>query len=235
MWQPLSNFPRACDWSPAEGGSQSARWEGPQSQPARAPAGIQVGGWRGAASGQAGRAGTRSAAGQPRSRASMRGDHAARRLALQQLALPLPLPPPPLLLLLLLLSRAGALHPDELFPYGQSRGDQLLQEGDDESSAPVKLASPLRFYEAQFSYLYVSSAPAWCGNRQLSRSFFPPVNVVWISPNPCLPSGGNSPHAGLSPSAPGVGPGSAAVLLSGLLFFTSRGRARIQTHKFVAT
>uniref|UniRef100_A0A452SRD9 Nidogen 2 n=1 Tax=Ursus americanus TaxID=9643 RepID=A0A452SRD9_URSAM len=85
----------------------------------------------------------------------MRGDHAARRLALQQL--PLPLPPPPLLLLLLLLSRAGALHPDELFPYGQSRGDQLLQEGDDESSAPVKLASPLRFYEAQFSYLYVGT------------------------------------------------------------------------------
>uniref|UniRef100_A0A8C8WIT3 Nidogen-2 n=1 Tax=Panthera leo TaxID=9689 RepID=A0A8C8WIT3_PANLE len=69
------------------------------------------------------------------------------------------LPPPPLLplLLLLLLSRAAALHPDELFPYGQSWGDQLLQEGDDESSAAVKLASPLRFYEAQFSYLYVGT------------------------------------------------------------------------------
>ncbi|XP_077909819.1 nidogen-2 isoform X3 [Halichoerus grypus] len=80
----------------------------------------------------------------------MRGDRAARRLALQSLR-------PPPLLLLLLLSRAGALHPDELFPYGQSRGDQLLQEGDDESSAPVKLASPLRFYEAQFSYLYVGT------------------------------------------------------------------------------
>ncbi|KAF3831153.1 hypothetical protein GH733_002391 [Mirounga leonina] len=80
----------------------------------------------------------------------MRGDRAARRLALQSLR-------PPPLLLLLLLSRAGALHPDELFPYGQSREDQLLQEGDDESSAPVKLASPLRFYEAQFSYLYVGT------------------------------------------------------------------------------
>lgn len=80
----------------------------------------------------------------------MRGDRAARRLALPSL------PPPPLLLLLLLLPRAGALHPEELFPYGQSRGDQLLQEGDDESSTPVKLASPLRFYEAQFGYLYVS-------------------------------------------------------------------------------
>eukprot|EP00070_Physeter_catodon_P014016 XP_023971081.1 nidogen-2 isoform X2 [Physeter catodon] len=67
----------------------------------------------------------------------------------------LPPPPPPLLLLLLLLSRAAALHPGELFPYGQSRGDQLLQEGDDESSAAVKLALPLRFYEAQFSELYV--------------------------------------------------------------------------------
>lgn len=114
----------------------------------------------------------------------MRGDRAARRLALP------PLPPPPLLLLLLL-ARAAALHPGELFPYGQSRGDQLLQEGDDESSAAVKLASPLHFYEAQFSYLYVSPSPAWCGNRQISRSFFPRVDVVWISPNPCFPRGGN--------------------------------------------
>uniref|UniRef100_A0A8C7AA63 Nidogen 2 n=1 Tax=Neovison vison TaxID=452646 RepID=A0A8C7AA63_NEOVI len=151
MWPRLANFPRARDWPPAERRSQSARWEGPESPPGRAPAGIQVGGWRGTASGLAGRAGTRSAAGQPRSRASMRGDRAARRLALPSL------PPPPLLLLLLLLPRAGALHPEELFPYGQSRGDQLLQEGDDESSTPVKLASPLRFYEAQFGYLYVGT------------------------------------------------------------------------------
>nr|XP_030710830.1 nidogen-2 isoform X2 [Globicephala melas] len=78
----------------------------------------------------------------------MRGDRADGRPAL-------PPPPPMLLLLLLLLSRAAALHPGELFPYGQSRGDQLLQEGDDESSAAVKLALPLRFYEAQFSELYV--------------------------------------------------------------------------------
>ncbi|XP_039112047.1 nidogen-2 isoform X1 [Hyaena hyaena] len=154
MWQPLSNFPRAGDWSPAEGRGQSARREGPESPPAPAPAGTQVGGWRRAARGLAGRVGTRSAAGQPRSRASMRGDRAARRRALRAL---LPPPPPPLLLLLLLLSRAAALHPDELFPYGQSWGDQLLQEGDDESSAAVKLASPLRFYEAQFSYLYVGT------------------------------------------------------------------------------
>ncbi|XP_060030952.1 nidogen-2 isoform X2 [Erinaceus europaeus] len=63
----------------------------------------------------------------------------------------------PLLLLLLLPSWAAALHPRELFPYGQSRGDQLLQEGDDESSAAVSLAIPLHFYEAQFKDLYVGT------------------------------------------------------------------------------
>lgn len=80
----------------------------------------------------------------------MSQDPIARRLA-----------PPSLssLLLLLLLSRVGALRPDELFPYGESRGDQLLLEGDDESSAAVKLAVPLHFYDAQFNDLYVSSAP----------------------------------------------------------------------------
>uniref|UniRef100_A0A8C0X899 Nidogen-2 n=1 Tax=Castor canadensis TaxID=51338 RepID=A0A8C0X899_CASCN len=79
----------------------------------------------------------------------MRGDRAAGRPSL---------PPPPLLLLwLLLLPWAAALHPGELFPYGESRGDQLLQEGDDESSAAVKLAVPLRFYDAQFSHLYVGT------------------------------------------------------------------------------
>ncbi|XP_059551953.1 nidogen-2 [Myotis daubentonii] len=83
----------------------------------------------------------------------MRGDRAAGLRAL----LALLAPPPPPLLLLLLLSRAAALDPSGLFPYGQFRGDQLLKEGDDESSAAVKLASPLRFYEAQFSYLYVGT------------------------------------------------------------------------------
>ncbi|XP_064148544.1 nidogen-2 isoform X1 [Loxodonta africana] len=81
----------------------------------------------------------------------MQGDRTAERPALLQ--------PPPLLLLLLLLllSRVAALHPGELFPYGESWGDQLLQEGDDESSAAVKLAIPLHFYEAQFSDLYVGT------------------------------------------------------------------------------
>ncbi|XP_023579486.1 nidogen-2 isoform X1 [Octodon degus] len=66
-------------------------------------------------------------------------------------------PSPPLPLLLLLLSRAAALRPDELFPYGESRGDQLLQEGDDESSAPLQLALPLRFLDAQFGSLFVGT------------------------------------------------------------------------------
>ncbi|XP_009209802.1 nidogen-2 isoform X1 [Papio anubis] len=79
----------------------------------------------------------------------MEGDRVAGRPVLSSL--------PVLLLLPLLLSRAAALHPDELFPYGESWGDQLLQEGDDESSAVVKLANPLHFYEARFSNLYVGT------------------------------------------------------------------------------
>ncbi|XP_050998501.1 nidogen-2 [Acomys russatus] len=70
-------------------------------------------------------------------------------------------PPSPrsllLVLLLLVLSRVGALRPDELFPYGESWGDQLLPEGDDESSPAVKLAIPLRFYDVQFNNLYVGT------------------------------------------------------------------------------
>lgn len=88
-------------------------------------------------------------------------------------------PPSLLSLLLLLLSPVGALRTDELFPYGESWGDQLLPEGDDESSAAVRLAIPLRFYDAQFSNLYVSSAPggarlAGCG----TRSFFPGCGIT---------------------------------------------------------
>ncbi|EHB10201.1 Nidogen-2 [Heterocephalus glaber] len=67
-----------------------------------------------------------------------------------------PSPSPPLLLLLLL-SPTAALHLDELFPYGESRGDQLLPEGDDESSDPLQLAQPLRFLDAQFGSLYVGT------------------------------------------------------------------------------
>uniref|UniRef100_A0A8C5YM83 Nidogen-2 n=1 Tax=Marmota marmota marmota TaxID=9994 RepID=A0A8C5YM83_MARMA len=80
----------------------------------------------------------------------MPGDQAARRPSL-------PSPSPLLLLLVLLLSRAAALNPGELFPHGESWGDQLLQEGDDESSAAVKLEIPLRFYDVQFNNLYVGT------------------------------------------------------------------------------
>eukprot|EP00073_Rattus_norvegicus_P051571 XP_017453955.1 PREDICTED: uncharacterized protein LOC302022 isoform X1 [Rattus norvegicus] len=62
-----------------------------------------------------------------------------------------------LLLVLVLLSRAGALRPVELFPYGDLWGDLLPQEGDFESSPAVKLAVPLCFYGVQFSNLYVGT------------------------------------------------------------------------------
>ncbi|KAL1763778.1 nidogen-2, partial [Sigmodon hispidus] len=89
-------------------------------------------------------------------------------------------------LLLLLLSWVGALRPDELFPFGESRGDQLLPEGDDESSAAVKLAVPLRFYDAQFSDLYISSAPGgarkekWAMLRRLGEFAFRTVGTNGI-------------------------------------------------------
>ncbi|XP_072485813.1 nidogen-2 [Notamacropus eugenii] len=56
-----------------------------------------------------------------------------------------------------LLPWTSALHPQDLFPYGEAWGDQFLREGDDETSALVKLKRPLRFYEAQFSSLYVGT------------------------------------------------------------------------------
>ncbi|KAM6202636.1 nidogen-2 [Rhynchocyon petersi] len=62
----------------------------------------------------------------------------------------------PLLLVLLLLRPVSALHPSELFLHGESWGDQLLREGDDESSA-VRLSIPLRFYGSQFRDLYVGT------------------------------------------------------------------------------
>lgn len=107
--------------------------------------------------------------------------------------------PPSLLLLLLSLSRVGALRPDELFPYGESRGDQLLPEGDDESSAAVKLAVPLRFYDAQFSDLYVSSGP---GGARLGASLVASPQGVHGVEQPAS-------HAQLSSL---WGPGSATVL-----------------------
>lgn len=171
MWRARRNFLRARDWSLAEGRSQSARGAGPR-------------GPRFEAGGQGRRARTRGcAAGQPSGGASMPRSRAAG-----------PPSPPLLLQLLLLLSPAAALHPDELFPYGESRGDQLLPEGDDESSAPVQLALSLRFLDARFGSLYVSSAA-------------PGAAASWGSGSgptaePCLQTG-KSPQAPLPSQGPG--------------------------------
>ncbi|XP_054989842.1 nidogen-2 [Sorex araneus] len=80
----------------------------------------------------------------------MRGDSAARLPAVRWLLWALPP------LLLRLSSKVAAAPVVELFPHGESLGDQLLPEGDDES-AEVTLAHPLHFYEAQFSKLYVGT------------------------------------------------------------------------------
>ncbi|XP_075469905.1 nidogen-2 isoform X2 [Ascaphus truei] len=56
-----------------------------------------------------------------------------------------------------LLGFAAAISRQELFPYGDPRGDLLLQEGDDETSQLVQLTSPLLFYEAEFNILYVGT------------------------------------------------------------------------------
>ncbi|XP_068110862.1 nidogen-2 [Hyperolius riggenbachi] len=66
--------------------------------------------------------------------------------------------PLPLLLLLLLSSGfTAALHRQELFPYGQTRGDLRLPDGDDETSQPLTLSQPLLLYEAGFRQLYVGT------------------------------------------------------------------------------
>uniref|UniRef100_A0A8C3PBM4 Nidogen 2 n=1 Tax=Chrysemys picta bellii TaxID=8478 RepID=A0A8C3PBM4_CHRPI len=62
-----------------------------------------------------------------------------------------------LLLRCLLLGSAAALPRRELLPYGAPRGDRLLQDGDDETSAVVPLGKPLLFYETRFSHLYVGT------------------------------------------------------------------------------
>ncbi|XP_061468527.1 nidogen-2 [Rhineura floridana] len=62
-----------------------------------------------------------------------------------------------LLGLLLLLGWGASLPRSQLFSFGGPRGDRELPDGDDETSAPVPLPSPLRFYEARFSQLYVGT------------------------------------------------------------------------------
>lgn len=43
----------------------------------------------------------------------------------------------------------------ELFPYGPSAGDEVLQPGNDETRA-FTLEHPLMFYEGKFNKIYVS-------------------------------------------------------------------------------
>lgn len=100
---------------------------------------------------------------------------------------------PPLLSLLLLrlLGWGAALPRSQLFLFGESSGDQELPEGDDETSVPVPLPSPLLFYETHFNQLYVSaqagstSGPrrdhedrGWGGGRERKTSPSPPSTNV---------------------------------------------------------
>ncbi|KAM9293960.1 nidogen-2 [Gastrophryne carolinensis] len=64
---------------------------------------------------------------------------------------------PPLLLFCLLVPLAAAISRQELLPYGANRGDQLLPDGDDETSEVVTLSQPALFYDAEFPHLYVGT------------------------------------------------------------------------------
>uniref|UniRef100_A0A8C0H3G4 Uncharacterized protein n=1 Tax=Chelonoidis abingdonii TaxID=106734 RepID=A0A8C0H3G4_CHEAB len=108
-----------------------------------------------------------------------------------------PLPPPPgpsmglpaLLLLLLLLGSVAALPRRELLPYGAPRGDRLLQDGDDETSAVVTLGKPLLFYETRFSHLYVSAERRARGSNPRLHgggSRAPPVLCRCLCSHQCL-------------------------------------------------
>lgn len=45
----------------------------------------------------------------------------------------------------------------DLYPFGTLQGDTRLEVGDDLSSAPVRLETPIRFYNDYISTLFVSS------------------------------------------------------------------------------
>ncbi|XP_066550833.1 nidogen-2 isoform X1 [Amia ocellicauda] len=51
----------------------------------------------------------------------------------------------------------AALHRRDLFPHGPQRGDLTLQQGDDETSAVLRLRQPLYFYDTKYSDLYVAT------------------------------------------------------------------------------
>lgn len=50
-----------------------------------------------------------------------------------------------------------AIQRTDMFPYGSLSGDQILAEGDDETSRVLSLPRPVYFYDSLFSQLYVSS------------------------------------------------------------------------------
>ncbi|XP_062904848.1 nidogen-2 isoform X5 [Mobula hypostoma] len=56
-----------------------------------------------------------------------------------------------------ILCLVSAIQRKDLFPFGPHAGDLTLQEGDDETSAVIKLKRPLVFYDTHFNNLYVGT------------------------------------------------------------------------------
>ncbi|XP_059814006.1 nidogen-2 isoform X2 [Hypanus sabinus] len=56
-----------------------------------------------------------------------------------------------------ILCLVSAIQRKDLFPFGSHAGDLTLQEGDDETSAVIRLKSPLVFYDTHFNNLYVGT------------------------------------------------------------------------------
>lgn len=73
---------------------------------------------------------------------------------------------------LLLLLALGSCSPGEglLFPYGLGRGDEALEAGDDVSSAPLSLDTPLHFYGSSVHSLYVSAPETKGKGREGDRA-----------------------------------------------------------------
>uniref|UniRef100_A0A8C1LHS8 Nidogen 2b (osteonidogen) n=1 Tax=Cyprinus carpio TaxID=7962 RepID=A0A8C1LHS8_CYPCA len=72
----------------------------------------------------------------------------------------------------------NAIQKDNLFPFGLSEGDSVLQDGDDEVSEALKIKKPLQLYDVQFNILYVStngflSLQPPPGESQYLRNMFP--------------------------------------------------------------
>ncbi|XP_072895083.1 nidogen-2 [Hemitrygon akajei] len=56
-----------------------------------------------------------------------------------------------------ILCLVSAIQRKDLFPFGPHAGDLTLQEGDDQTSAVIRLKSPLVFYDTHFNNLYVGT------------------------------------------------------------------------------